>query len=225
MEKNNIVIEIKQEVAIMLGWLVVGVTFVTIGFLFGSKEKDLWSSLNTAGVFAGLYLVALIAYALRKPLPLKSRITMGIFSALMLVAIASTWNGQYKQSHWQRETILEIRKVIGHGIMAYEIPDLLLKTLDAYYQEGVKRQEPLDKVFQRLNPRALVGTDIQKEDIGKRQQRIFVQSITDREIILIGQETVAKGKNPQFKNYDGSIGMIQEKFILTEKGIVHESQN
>ncbi|MBI3787766.1 MAG: hypothetical protein HY276_05855 [Ignavibacteriales bacterium] len=225
MEKTSIVIEIKQEVAIMLGWLVVGVMIVKGGFLFGSGGKDLWSALNTAGVCAGLYLVALIGYSLRKPLPVKSRITMGVFSALMLVAIASTWNGQYKQSHWQRETLLNIREVIGRGILAYEIPNLLLKTLDGYYQQGGKKSESLGEVFQRLNPRAIVGANIQKDDVGYRQQKIFVQAITNREVILIGQETVAKGKNPQFKNYDESMGMMQEKFILTEKGIVHESQN
>lgn len=225
MEKNTIVIEIKRETAVMFVWLVVGVTLVTLGFLFGSKEKDLWPSLNTAGVLAGLYLVALIGYTVRKPLPVKSRIRMGIFSALMLVAIASTWSGQYKQTHWQRETLLNIREEIGRGVLAYETPDLLLKTLDGYYQQGGKKGESLGEVFQRLNPRAAVGANIQKQDIGTRDQKILVQSITDREIILIGQETIAKGKNPQFKNYDGSMGMMQEKFILTEKGIVHESQN
>lgn len=225
MEKNTITIEIKREAAIMLVWLVVGVTLVTLGFLFGFDEKELWLSLNTAGIVTSVYLIALLFYALRKPLPLKTRVKVGIFSALVLVAIASTWIGQQEQARWQKATLLNIRGVIGRGIMLYQIPEPLLQTLETYHQQGAKRKESLGQVFQRLNPGAAVGLNIHKRGFPTDSLEVFVQSLNDRRIVLVGQEAFVKGKNPQFKNYDGRTGMIQEAFMLTEKGIVHESQN
>jgi hypothetical protein len=44
-------------------------------------------------------------------------------------------------------------------------------------------------------------------------------------IELLSQETYVKGRDPQFKNHNGQVGMIQEKIILTEKGITYVPEN
>lgn len=225
MEKNTIVIEIRQEVAIMLGWLVVGVVLVVVAFFIPEQTTEFWPSINAAGVVAGAYIVALLLYTLRRPLSLKARLTMGILSAFVLFEIAVNWSRQEVQSYWQKTEMLKTREMLGRGIMLHQIPGPLFNALNVYHQQGAKKREALGQVFQRLNPEAMVGANIHKPYYPQDSLKVFVQTLTDGEIVLVGQEAFVKGNDPQFKNFDGKRGMAQEAFVLTEKGITHESQN
>jgi hypothetical protein len=55
--------------------------------------------------------------------------------------------------------------------------------------------------------------------------KVVVESLDPDRIVLVSQETSVKGRDPNFKNYDGKSGMVQERFILTEEGITYVSEN
>ncbi|MEK6756841.1 MAG: hypothetical protein AABZ02_11880 [Bacteroidota bacterium] len=225
MEKNTITIEIKQEVSITLVWIVAGVIVVSLAFLLTPRSTEVWPALNTAGIFAGAYLIALLIYALWKPISRRLRVAGGIVAIVVLACSAFTWVRMEDQTRWQVDQVMRVRTLIGRGVMCYEMPIPLLKTLEAYHQQGVEKKETLADVFRRLQNGATVGSNIHKPSWEGDPMTVTVEALDLNRIVLISQETYVKGREPNFKNYDGKAGMVQEKFILTKKGISHVSEN
>ncbi len=225
MEEKKITIEIRQEVAVMLLFIVAGVIFVYAAFTIPSKSRELWPSLNAGGIAAGIYLVGLLVYVLRKPLSSKNRLIAGVIGCLALCAVALTWNRNEVRTRWQADLLMRIRTTIGRSVFSTSVPEYLLKTLDAFYQQRTQNKDHLGDVFRRLNKNATVGANIHVPQFPEDPQRIFIITCDPDRIVLVGQETYVKGRDPSFRNYDGKIGMVQERYTLIEKGIIHESEN
>lgn len=206
-------------------WLVAGIVAVTIAFFLPGNSPELWPGLNAAAIPLIVYLLALPIYTLRTPITFKARIIVWV--AVLLVGAADfwSWTGMDRQSHWQHDQLLRINQVIVRGIMQAQIPDPLLKTLETYHRQGAKKKESLAKVFQRLNDGATVGTDIHKPDFPSDNLRYVVQSLSDNQIVITGLHAFCAGRKPDFKNYSGRTGLVQEKYMLTEKGVTYESEN
>lgn len=128
-------------------------------------------------------------------------------------------------AHWQVKKMLDIRATGGRGHMRTTMPPPLLKTLQAFHQQGSLKKETLAQVFHRLNDHAAVGSNIHKPYYDQDSLKTYIQALEPDKIILVSQEVYVRGKNPRFKNYNGQEGMIQEKCILTSKGITYESEN
>ena len=147
MEKSTITIEIKQEVSILLLWIVGGIIFVSIAFLIPPSSMELWPQFYAAGVAAIVYLIALLSYAVRKPVSIKARIIAIACFVIALGALTFSSIQQDKQSHWQTDKLMQARSVIGRGIMLVKIPSPLLGTLQAFHQQGSTKKENLAQVF------------------------------------------------------------------------------
>jgi hypothetical protein len=226
MEKDTITIEIKQEVSITLLWIVAGVILVSLAFLLAPRSTELWLALNVAGIVAAVYLITLLFFVLKKPLSTKLRATVGIVAAVVMGCSAFTWTRMEDRTHWQAAKVMEIRARMGRGIMSRETPAPLVKTLAAYHQQGPKKKKTLGAVFREFYGGAGVGSNIYKPKWeGDPLTIIIVETLDSDRIVLVSQETYVKGRDPDFRNLDGRIGMVQEKFILTEKGITHVSEN
>jgi len=225
MEKGTVTIEIKQEVSITLLWIVAGVVVVSLAFLLTPQSTELWPSINAAGIAAGLYVIALLIFVLRKPLGTKLRLWIGIAALASMGLMAFTWVRAQEQTHWQAETVMRIRGIIGRGVMRYDMPPALLKTLDEFYKQGPTKKETLAAIFSRLHNGATAGSNIHKPMWDSDSLKVIVKTIEPARIELVSQETFVKGRDLQFVNHNGQVGMIQETFILTEKGISHVSEN
>lgn len=225
MEKTTVTIEIKQEVSITLLWIAGGVVVVSLAFLLAPQSTELWPALNAAGIAAAVYLFAVLVYVLRSPLSVRWRAIVGVVTVLVVPCTAFTWIRMEDQSRWQVEQLTKIRAVIGKGIRLYEMPRPLLKTLAAYYEKGPARKETLADVFRRLHEGATAGSNIYKPQWEGDTMSMIVASLEPDRVVLVSQETYVRGRDPAFKNYNGQIGMVQEKFILTAKGIAHVSEN
>jgi hypothetical protein len=225
MDEKKITIEIRQEVAVMLVFMVAGVIFVYAAFTIPPKSYELWPALNAGGIAAGIYLVALLSYVLRKPLSTKHRRLAGVIGMIALGAVAFTWVRSEEQTCWQANKLIQIRAVIGRGIYAATIPHYLLPTLEEFHRQKAMTKESLGTIFRRLHNNAEVGTNTYLPAYPNDKNQVFVKTLEPDTIILVGQETYAKGRNLQFKNFDGKIGMVQEEYTLTKKGLTHESEN
>ncbi len=225
MEKESITVEIKQEVSITLLWIVAGVVMVSATFFLTPQTTELWPAINAAGIAAAVYLIALLGYVLRKPLAMRQRLLVGITGILVIGCTAFTWTRRQEQAHWQADQLMKIRAVIGRGTKIAEMAPPLLKILDAYYQQGVKKSNTLADELKKTYPGAAVGANIYKSKGEWDELTIMVESLEPNRIVLVSQETYVQGRDPEFKNYDGKIGMLQEKFILTERGLTHVSEN
>jgi len=225
MEKESVTIEIKQEVSITLLWIVAGVILVTATFFLIPQGKELWPAINGAGIAAFIYLIALLAYVLRKPLPTRPRLVVGIIAVVVIGCTAFSWERMQDQSYWQADLLMKIRAVIGRGIMIYEMPPPLLKTLDMYYRQDTKGAKTLAEVFRQLYPGATAGTNIHKSEGEWDKTTVIVETLEPDRIVLVSQEAFVPGRDSTFRNYNGQTGMLQEEFTLTERGITHVSEN
>jgi hypothetical protein len=225
MEKESITIEIKQEVSVTLLWIVAGVILVSAAFFLAPQSIELWPALNAAGIAAALYLAALLFYVLRKPLPGRPRIVVGIVAVVVISSAVFSWTRMQDQTQWQANQLMKIRAVIGRGVKVTEIAHPLLKSLDAYHLQGTRKANTLADEFRKMYPGVVAGSNIFKPRWEGDDMTIMVETLDPDRIVLLSQETFVKGRDPQFKNYDGKTGMIQEKFVLTEKGITHVSEN
>ena len=109
--------------------------------------------------------------------------------------------------------------------MSHQVPLPLLKTLAAYHQQGPKKKKTIGDVFREFYGGATVGSNIYKPQWEGDRLTIIVETLEPDRIALVSQETYVKGRDPNFRNLDGRVGMVQEKFILTERGITHVSEN
>jgi hypothetical protein len=226
MEKDTVTIEIKQDVSITLLWIVCGVIVVSGVFLLTPTSSELWPALNAAGIAGAVYLLAMTAYALRKPLRTRLRVGVGVAAAVILALGAFTWIRMQQQAEWNAETLMRIRGVIGRGAMRYDIMSTTaLSTLYEFYRQPAAKKESLADVFRRKYEGAAPGLNIHKPEWDGDVRQVIVAKLEPHLIELVAQETYVKGRDPLFKNYNGQFGMMQEKGTLTEKGIVYVSEN
>jgi hypothetical protein len=225
MEKTTVTIEIKQEVSITLLWIAAGVAAVSLAFLLAPHSTELWPALNVAGIAAAIYLFALLLYVSRGPLPFRWRAIVGIVTIVVVPCTAFTWIRMEDQSRWQAAQVMKIRAVVGKGIRLYEMPRPLVKTLAAYHEQSPGRKESLGDVFRRLHKGATAGSNIYKPQREGDTMTMIVETLEPDRVALVSQETYVRGRDLGFENYNGQKGMVQEKFILTERGITHVSEN
>ncbi|RPI02270.1 MAG: hypothetical protein EHM64_14260 [Ignavibacteriae bacterium] len=206
-------------------WLLGGIAAVTIAFFVPSNSPELWPSLNMAMIPAALYILALSFYTLRSPITRTARIVSWVIIVLIGGAMYSSWTGMEVQSRWQHNQLLKIHSAITRGLLQSYAQPAALSALKEYYQQGKTKKESLGKVFQRLNPGAAAGSKIQAADMPQDSSSIVVKSIAENEVVLLGRHQYSNGRNPDFKNYNGKTGKVQERFTLTEKGVSYESEN
>ena len=225
MAKHSETIEIKQEVSKIIICLGVGIVLVSVAYLLSWDSRSLWPSLHVAGVVTGLYLVALLVYAMRPPMKRSVRIVVWC-SMLVLIGISGfVWTAHKDRVEWQYRTILQIRQVIARGLLATEGPKLLMKTLEAYYAQGKTKPATLGETFRMQNPGAILGGNLHKSDWEGDSVRVYLQELQDDRIVLLARDSFVAGRDSLFRNVDGRVGKIQEMFTLTIHGVTHESQN
>ena len=206
-------------------WLLGGIAAVTLAFFIPPNSPELWPALNAAAIPVVIYILALAFYTLRSPITRKARIISWIAIVVVGGAVYSHWTGMSAQTHWQHDQLLRIQAVIVRGIIKANAPRYEANALAAYYQQHGKRKETLGQVFQRLNNGARVGMNLYKQESPADSISIVVRSLSDNEVVLLGIHPYSRGRSPDFANYNGRKGMIQERFTLTEKGVTYESEN
>lgn len=210
-------------------WLLAGVLLPYVAFYLLVSANDLWVSLNIAGIVSLIFLIVLLAYFMRPPFSIKTRVVTWIVFVLVVAVTAIGWRGMEDLSNYQRRTLMEIRGVITHGILQVELYTPLQKTLAAYYGQPVKKKETLGQVFLRLYPNGKVGENIhdvhQADPKGDDSLRVVVSTVSDNEVGLVGYHYFSRGRTKEFKNYNGRVGFVQAKAVLTEKRVRYESEN
>lgn len=205
-------------------WFAAGVVVVTAVFFLTGESLDPWPGLEAATIVGAVYLLAVAVYATRKPFPVKSRIGVLLFSVLFIAA-AGSFSMKFKETtSWQQSQLLKILGVIQKGILNSQMPGPLMTTLERYHRQAAKKKT-IGQIFREVVPGVEVGKNIYRQETEGDSLRIFVASITDDEVVLIGQAAWGRGRAPGFRNFDGRAGVVQQKAVLTAKGVSYESQN
>ena len=206
-------------------WMLGGIIVVSLAFFLPDQSIDLWQSLDAAGIAAVIYIVALLVYILCNPIPAKHRIILGAVALLSMIGLSTHWVGMYSTTHWQQKRILENKSLVIRGIMISDAPIKLLSVLEEYQEQGkIKKLSP-GKIFLKKYPQAHIGSNVYVSPMGDDSIKIFVTALSDSAIVLTASHTFAQGRTADFLPYWGRKGTIQERYILTEKGVRHESDN
>ena len=209
----------------VLIWLLVGIVAVSLAFFLPGQSIDPWVSLRPGEIVSAVFLVALVAYTTRKPFPAKQRIFSWVLVVVLLGGSLVLSNNLRETTTWQKDKLIEILGVIHRGIFLAEMPGPLLESLDKYYKQPERGRKPIGEVFREIKPSVKVGDNIRPQDLDQDSLKIFVASITPDEVVLVGQPSWGKGRDPDFDNYDGRKGLVQERATLTVKGVTYESEN
>jgi len=207
-------------------WLLVGIIAVTFAFFLPGNSTDLWPSMDTAGIAASLYIVALLIYTFRPPFPTRTRIIAGVCSIIFLCCITVTWIFSEDQSYYQRNQLLSIKSTIARGIAVSEVPNDLIVVLERFHAQGNAKKATLGQIYRQTYPYAAVQSNIHRShELWDSSMVQTLTVLTDTEIVIVTQDRIARGRDPLFENTNGQKGTIQEKFILTAQGVRHESEN
>jgi hypothetical protein len=210
-------------------WLLAGILLPYAAFYLLGSANDHWASLNIAGVVSLIFLMVLLGYFMRSSFSIKTRIITWTAFVLFAAVGVVGWRGMEDLSKYQRRTLMEIHTMITNGILQEELHTPLQKTLATYYGQLGKKKETLGQVFQRLYPSGKVGENIhdvhQADPKGDDSLRVVVTTVSDNEVGLVGYHYFSRGRNKEFKNYNGRFGFVQAKAVLTEKGVHYESEN
>jgi hypothetical protein len=207
----------------ILWWILAGVLFVSVAFIIGAMS-GLVTAVRVGGIAAAVYLIALTVFVVRKPLRWRTRIGAYLVVGLSLGTIAFSW---YQTQHTvaQRTAIqLEETAERTRGAAIGHMSRLFQRTLEEYYQGNARLKETLSDVFFRQYPAFKDSDPDRPFNIGGSNIRRFLVSDAPDSLVLVVQAAV-KGRSPDFRNRDGTMGCVQEKMILTTKGMIHVSEN
>lgn len=210
---------------IILVWLLAGIVAVGLAFFSTADAVDPWKPLNSAGIVAGVYILALATYSLRPPLSRRLRIGGWITVIIAGGSVLLAWRGFENQSHCQAVSLSKTKTVISRSIIANEVSEPLLKTLEQYYAQTAKNKKSLGTVFRDRHQSVAEGWDIHEKYADSDRLSVIVTSLKDNEVVLVAEDGDANGDNPEFNNRSGNKGMMQEWARLTERGISYEREN
>lgn len=211
----------KSSLTVTLWWILTGVLIVSAAFIIGSKS-GLWTAIDAAGIVVGLYLIALTLYAVRKPLRWRTRLSAYLVVGFGLGAVTFLWYRSQATTGQQASLRRAQYAEQTRGNMVSTMTERLRQTLQEYYRREPKAEETLREIFVRQNPMLKEG---KKEDLAFiGRWSLVIQPQAADSVVLVAQADF-NGRSPDFKNQDGIAGRIQEKAILTRKGIVRVSEN
>lgn len=225
MEHETITIELKKETAIMLIWLASGVFLVVVAFFLPGNSPDLWEPLAASGVMGIAYIATLVIYCTRPPVSARRRWTTIGITILTLLAAGMGWVGQKEQSQWERETILSIREMIGRGVLFHYVTVIFKEPYDAFHSQKGPVKQSLGQMFRSRYPGVVAGQNMHKPEWKADSSQIILGEVSEHGIGLVVVDPISRGRDPMFRNIGGRTGKLQERYTLTEGGLIHESEN
>lgn len=205
-------------------WPIVGALMVVVPFFLFDTSTDPWPAVIAGAIGGALFLIALFTEIIRKtPFPRKIKILSTTLFVIVLAAATISWKTMYDMTHYQRKTLGTIRTIIGDGIQRSFVSTVMLPPFRQYYAKNQRRQMPIGKIFLALN-KDRIRDGYFKFDSDEYEVS-FLKDVSDTSITLMMVDTVARGRNAAFKNFNGQDGRLQGKAILTERGVHYEREN
>jgi hypothetical protein len=197
----------------------------SIGAFIATHDPGI--AVNAGGAIALVYLIILLFNAVKPPFPNASRLLIIAIAFVSLACVATSWVTQFYLSHWQRATLLTIRGAISYGTMHEALTKRALSTLEAYYNPNRPPSEKFVQVFNRVNSRSTTSSNIldtiyadeRKLNIG---QLIYVESISDSEVVLVGRDELARSQDSIAQVLKLDIGKPLLRFHFSAKGARYE---
>ena len=207
-------------------WVIIACIVVSAVFIISLLQTwEIWVAVNAAGAVSFLYLVGLLYRTVRPPVAQKTRRLTIAIATVVLTGIVIGWATSFVQARFQYHALHTMHKEIFHGVMMSNLYSRALKAFAEFQQQPEPKAMALGEIFQQHNPPIERGSSLIDTLQAGDGVRVHLVSISDTTVVLIGQGTFIDGENATFKNFDGRIGMAQDRLRLTPKGIDYEIQN
>jgi hypothetical protein len=207
-------------------WILIASALVAAAFV-GTfyYTGNTWAAANAAGIVSLIYLLILLYRVTRPPMPTRRKWwTLGI-AAVTIAGTTFFWTSMCVTTIWQAETLHTIHKVIFHGVSMDLLRTKGMKILNAYATQKETKKLSIGEIFRKETTFAHPDSSI-IEVAGDDRYRLFAEAVTDTHVAIICQEILRiDGEDKTFKNFDGRMGMAQDRLIVTKRGVVYEVQN
>ena len=208
-------------------WIITAIVLLLAAFVGRFLQTgEIWDAMNAAGIVSLVYVVGLLYSYTRPPTNTRQRWIVISVAGLLILGVAVHWITMYTQTRWQYITLHTIHKTIFHGIVSDNMHGRAIRAFSEFHTQSEKNKKSLGEIFQKGNP--LLHPEISLLDTGSAASEgiwVYVASISDSEIVLIGQALFIDGEDPSFQNFTGKRGMTQDRLRLNTQGIFYEIQN
>jgi hypothetical protein len=224
MDENKVVIELPRDVATGLLWLASGMVSVAAAFAWSYDPVDPWPALNSAGIVGLVYALALMIRAVRLPVSRTARLTI-----LVCVLVAGAggvfwWRAMESAVRSQQTMLGELRVITGRSILNGIGWEKAAVVWNAYRAQPEQAKRSVGAVYEKLYPEQGRGSRFPLTYSGSFAL-LFVAEHTDNCVVFVASDSVAHGKDPEFRGYHGLRGRIQERFVITSRGVDHVEEN
>lgn len=205
-------------------WLLAGSLLVSVPYYIFYDPYNLWPSVYAGGIGAAIYLVALLAYFMKKGNSIKKNALLSAVTLIFFVCSYLQWTTMDAMSSWQRSMLGTIRTIIGSDIFQSEdICDRTIPVYAAYHKQKGKKKNivPLFSEIHAGKIKEGMYPMNSKPDFSKR----YVHFSGDTMVTLVSVDTVARGLHADFQNANGSTGRVQTTTTLSAHEVHHERNN
>jgi len=205
-------------------WFLVGSAMVVAPFLIFHIPMDPWPGVVAAGIGGGLFVVLLFLFVILKtPFTTRTKFFASTLLAIAIIVSLVSWKAMYDMTHYQRFILGKIRTVIGEGIMEAAAYDAMYPSFRKYYEQRPAAKIPIGKIFLAVNKERIHGKIYRFE--GDQFSQSDLEFLSDSVVTLTLVDTVARGKDLTFANFNGQKGRLQFRAELREKGVHYEREN
>lgn len=206
-------------------WFLGGIVLVSLTYVLFGDPVDPWPGVRSAEVAGLAYLLVILWYATRPPFPRRARIFVAVATLAFGASTAFISASMEETTTWQKEQLMRIQAVIHRNVLAIEMPVPLMAAYERYVAQRPGRKKSVSQLFKDVIPDAAEGSVVLRPMGPQDSLLVYVESMTEDEVILVGSPSWGKGWREDFRNYDGKQGLPQVRAMLTGKGVAYESQN
>jgi len=218
-------IEIRTALTSVLSWMAMGVLLLVIVHSLFLQPYDLWPAVTAGGIAATCFLLVLILYTMRPPVPNYAKSIVLVIALLLLSMHWYSGIEQHEQSKWQRSQLMRIHSQIASGLATTTMGDSLLLCLRDYYAPSGTPRQSLREVFLARYPFAKEGGSLYTPIFPGDSLQVHILVLEPDSIVLSGRISYARGRDPKFVSYDGRVGVMEHRVTLTPGGLRHEFTN
>lgn len=187
-------------------------------------RNDVWVIVIVTATVSLICHVLVAFYYIQDPMPFKVRIFFILLLSYYITASVMLTNQFYYQSNFQKDSLVKVRSVIDHSVYLSSVKKTLTDVFIAYHKQIPGNIKPVGRLYEEMY---IANKENAKnlEWLNYDGTEMHVISLSAEEVILMGIHQFTKGKNPNFRNYNGRTGLIQVKGTLTSEGVKYAIEN
>ncbi|MBD3616679.1 MAG: hypothetical protein HUJ22_08900 [Gracilimonas sp.] len=222
----------ERETKLLIG----GIVIAGIGFFVPLYFGKIWIALFIALLTGIIFLGRLVSLSKDE---FESKTTYRVVYGLVILVVlfnAIAFANDYGNRDFQKDLLLEIRKVIDEGVTKADVQEKLVYVLSQYHQND---RESIVATFRELMPEQLgddgvfvsdhdlrtaeYADDQKKEDDNRNHFYEIDEEEDEIRVFVVGE--VSLGEDPEYENYDGQKGQFEMIFTLNKEGVHYEVLN